>query len=177
MRMGYLGVGLILPLSVCLRAATPGDWPTVTNDKTGMRYSAIIEINRQNVARLQVAWTYHTGDAGQGTTIECTPLAIDGRLYITTVKSAVACLDGATGKEIWRFDPYTDATRKYIRASAGVNRGVAYWSDGKENGQRRILAGLTDGRLISLDAATGKLDPAFGNNGIVDMRQGIEWDV
>src|SRR5207248_1803519 len=58
----------------------------------------------------------------------------------------------------------------------GVNRGVAHWSDGKSSGQRRIFLGASDARLISLDAATGALDPAFGSGGIVDLRAGIEWD-
>src|SRR2546421_22736 len=63
-----------------------------------------------------------------------------------------------------------------IRASGGGNRGVAYWSDGETGGRKRIFLGASDARLISLDAATGALDPAFGSGGIVDLRAGIEWD-
>src|SRR5437868_4664930 len=112
MRIMYLSIAFCFAVASSALASSPQDWPSVTNDKTGMRYSALEQINRQNVSRLQVAWMYHTGDAGSGTTIECTPLAIDGRLYITTVKTTVACLDGATGKEIWRFNPYSDTTKK-----------------------------------------------------------------
>src|SRR5262249_17055514 len=125
---------------------------------------------------LQVAWTYHTGDADEsnGTTIECTPIVVDGRMYVTTCRTKVVCLDAGTGREIWQFDPYAEGFKyNKIRASGGVNRGVAYWSDGRK---RRIMLGASDARLISLDAATGKLDPTFGKAGIVDLREGIEWD-
>jgi quinoprotein glucose dehydrogenase len=142
------------------------DWPVVGNDKGGMRYSPLAQIHRGNVRDLQVAWTFRTGDA-DGTTIECTPLVIDGVMYVTSPKVKILALDAATGHEIWRFDPHAD----------GVNRGVAYWSDGKPNGARRILAALHDGRLISLAAWTGKPDPKFGVDGIVDLKSGVGRDV
>jgi quinoprotein glucose dehydrogenase len=156
------------------------DWPAVGNDKGGMRYSPLAQIDATNVSRLEVAWTYHTGDAGpkNTTTIECTPIIVEGRMYVTTAKTQVACVDAATGREIWRFDPYGPGmTFNPIRASGGVNRGVAYWSDAKPQGKRRILLGASDGRLISLDATSGRPDPAFGKDGVVDLRLGIEWDV
>src|SRR5579884_2207760 len=158
-------------------AAERGDWPNVFNDKGGTRYSTLDQINRKNVKDLRVAWTYHTRDASPGSTIECTPIVIDGVMYITTVTTKVVALKPDTGSEIWTYDPYADHTRHYLKASGGVNRGVAFWSDGKEGGSRRILLGLTDGRLASLDAASGKLDPHFGAAGIVDLRQGIEYDI
>jgi quinoprotein glucose dehydrogenase len=150
------------------------DWPNVFFDKKGTRYSPLDQINRENVGRLKVAWVYHTGDSTPGRTIECTPLVIDGIMYITTVNTHCVALDAATGRERWSFDPYADASRHYRpKASGGVNRGVAYWSDGSPNGKRRILLGLTDGRLVSLDAGTGKPDPAFGHEGVVDLREGL----
>lgn len=142
------------------------DWVSVGNDKGGMRYSPLNQINKGNVANLKVAWTYRSGDA-QGTTIECTPIVVEGVMYITSPRINIIALDAATGKEIWKFDP----------KAGGVNRGVAYWSDGKNNGQRRIVAALADGRLLSLDARTGKLDPAFGLNGTVDMKTGFDRDI
>lgn len=145
------------------------NWPNVGNDKGGTRYAALDQINRDNVGKLQVAWTYRTGDAGAGTTIECTPVVIDGVAYITTVKTKIVALDAATGMQRWAFDPYAGDTAKRIRASGGVNRGVAYWSDGQA---RRVLVGLADGRLLSLDAATGQPDSAFGSSGYVDLREG-----
>ena len=154
-------------------APRPGEWPNVGGDKGGTRHSPLTQINRENVAKLEVAWTYHTGDAGEKTTIECTPLVADGRMFVTTVTSRVVALDPATGKELWKFDPYATVVNKRARASGGVNRGVAYWSDGNDDGRRRVILGVADGRLVSLDAATGTPDPAFGDNGHLDLRKGI----
>src|SRR5205814_1687401 len=85
------------------------DWPNVGNDKGGARYSPLRQINRENVKDLQVAWTYHTGDAavGAGSTIECTPIVVDGVMYLTTAALKVVALEAATGREIWKFDPRT----------------------------------------------------------------------
>src|SRR5438874_13708638 len=82
------------------------DWPNVGNDKGGTRYSPLNQINRSNVKSLKVAWTFHTGDAGESSTIECTPIVIDGIMYVTTCLTTVVALDASTGKEKWRFDPY-----------------------------------------------------------------------
>ena len=153
------------------------DWPEVGNDKGGMRCSPLGQINKDNVQNIQVAWVYHTRDAADRTTIECTPIVIDGVMYITTARTKIVALKAATGQEIWRFDPYEDSSKKWIKASGGANRGVALWSDGRPRGERRILAGLSDGRLISLDAKTGKLDPAFASDGQLDLRKGIERDI
>lgn len=165
--------------SICLGVAPSAParedvgWPNPGNDKGGTRYAAIDQINRENVKDLQVAWTYNTGDAGAGTTIECTPLVIDGVMYVTTVRTKVVALDAATGSELWQFDPYADTSRQYMKASGGVNRGPAFWSDGQAGGQRRVILGASDGRIISLDAKTGKPDPAFGKSGELDLRAGL----
>jgi quinoprotein glucose dehydrogenase len=153
-------------------------WPTVGNDPGGMRYSPLTQINRDNVQNLNVAWVYHTGDANPdaNTTLECTPIVVEGVLYLTTVNQKIVALNAATGKEIWKYDPFAGPRRPGV-GNPGVNRGVAYWSDNKPNGLRRLLIGLPDGRLLSLDARTGNLDPAFGKNGELDLRAGIERDI
>src|SRR5262247_576279 len=79
------------------------DWLRVGGDDGGSRYSSLDQINRRNVSRLTIAWTWHTGDAGKGTTIECTPIVIGGTMFVTTVTSRVVALDAATGTESWRF--------------------------------------------------------------------------
>src|SRR3954463_13712322 len=127
------------------------NWPNVGNDKGGQRYSLPDQINRTNVTTLKIAWTYHTKDNAPGSTIECTPLVIDGVMYVTTVRTKVAALDAATGKPLWTHDPYADG-RPRLKASGGVNRGVAFWRDGAT---KRVLVGLSDGRLLSLNTATG----------------------
>lgn len=146
---------------------TSMDWLNVGNDKGGMRFSTLKQIDRSNVAQLQVAWTYHCADASPGSTIECTPVVVEGVMYVTTPGLKIVALDAATGREIW----------KYSTHSGGVNRGIAYWTDGRPKGRRRVLMGTPDGRLISLDAHTGVPDPAFGRAGILDLRIGIERDI
>ena len=146
------------------------DWANAAGDKGGTRFSTLDQINRTNVRTLEVAWVYHTMDGENNTTIECTPIVINGILFLTTAKSKVVALDAAKGSERWKYDPYEGPVRKQPRASGGVNRGVACWSDGK---QARIFLGVADGRLVSLDAATGKPDTAFGNGGTVDLRAGF----
>src|SRR5258706_3745689 len=146
------------------------DWPNVGNDKGGTRYSPLKQINGDNVGSLRVAWTYHCGDAGTGTTIECTPIVVDGVVYLTTVTSKVVALNPETGQERWKFDPYANVKIRQPRASGGANRGLAFWREGKK---ARIFLGAADGRLISLDAATGRPDSEFGNSGTVDLRPGM----
>ncbi|ODU02604.1 MAG: glucose dehydrogenase [Planctomycetes bacterium SCN 63-9] len=151
-------------------------WPGVGNDPGCMRYSTLDQINRSNVTRLKPAWTYHTGELkdGKGKTIECTPIVVDGVMYLTTGYLRLVALDGATGKELWQFNPLKDHPSPHVPTSGGVNRGCAYWSDGKPGGERRIIHGTSDGRLFSLDAATGKLDPKFGDSGIRDLRKELD---
>jgi quinoprotein glucose dehydrogenase len=152
------------------------DWPRVGNDPGCMRYSGLDQINRANVRRLKPAWTYHTGELkGRiGKTIECTPVVVDGVMYVTTGYLRVVALCAATGKEIWQFDPLKDHPFPHEPASGGVNRGCAFWSDGKPSGDRRIFHGTSDGRLFSLDAQTGKLDARFSDGGILNLRKGLD---
>src|SRR4051794_10273179 len=91
----------LLPALATVRAGDNVDWPNTGNDKAGQRYSPLDQINRENVKGLTVAWTYNTGDADTGTTIECTPVVVDGVMYVTTVKSKVVAFEPATGKPIW----------------------------------------------------------------------------
>ena len=152
------------------------DWPGVGNDPGCMRYSELAQINRETVKRLKPAWTFHTGEleGRKGKTIECTPIVIDGVMYVTTGYLRVVALDAATGKQLWQFDPLNEFPFAHSPASGGVNRGCAYWSDGRPGVGRRIIHGTSDGRLFSLDAATGKLDPNFGTSGILNLRDGLE---
>jgi quinoprotein glucose dehydrogenase len=152
------------------------DWPGVGNDPGCMRYSELDQINRENVTRLKPAWTYNTGEpkGRAGRTIECTPLVVGGVMYVTTGYLRVVALDAATGKELWQFDPLKEHPFKHQLASGGVNRGCAYWSDGRPDGERRVIHGTSDGRLFSLDAKTGKLDPNFADRGVRNLREGLD---
>ena len=122
MRLCLAALGCVFVLATQSAAAeTPGSagWPGVGNDPGCMRYSELGEINRENVARLKPVWTFHTGEleGRRGKTIECTPIVIDGVMYVTTAYLRVVALDAAKGKEIWQFDPL-----ETIRSSTGRRR-------------------------------------------------------
>ncbi len=156
-------------------SAQDENWICVGGDRGCMRYSSLQQINRENVNQLEVAWTYHTGETDR--TIECTPLVVDGVMYISSAYLKVFALDAATGRELWQFDPLAAGERAAPLASGGVNRGVAYWTDGEPDGQRRIFHGTADGRLFSLNARTGELDTAFANRGVKDLREDVQRDL
>jgi quinoprotein glucose dehydrogenase len=138
-----------------------------------MRYSTLDQIHAKNVTGLEVAWTYHTGELvdGKGKTIECTPLIVDGGMYVTTAARRVVALDAASGKVRWEFDPMTYGPLAGPLASGGVNRGLAYWVDPTDSDRKRIFHGTSDGRLYCIEATTGKLDQAFGDRGGKDLRE------
>jgi quinoprotein glucose dehydrogenase len=138
------------------------EWPSYGGGPDGIRYSSLTQINRANVAQIQIAWTFDP-DEGPGDT-ECQPLVASGVLYAVTPNHNVVALDAATGKPIWRFDSGI--------IGRGPNRGVAYWTDGNE---RRIFAAVTH-FVYALDGATGKPIPSFGTNGRIDLREGVGRD-
>ena len=104
------------------------DWKIYGGGHDQIRYSALNQINRSNVRRLQVAWTYDTGDAFPGSEMQCNPIVVDGVLYATTPKLRVIALDAATGALRWSFDPYEGKGRGRNRR----NRGLVYWQDGAD---------------------------------------------
>lgn len=127
------------------------EWPVYGGNPGGQRYSPLEQINKSNVVKLQVAWIYDTGDFSDGTmnrirsTFEATPLVMDGIMYITTPFSRLIALEAETGKELWQFDPKIN---KMMRGNLFINRGAAYWSDGK---RKRIFLGDMEGRLFAID--------------------------
>jgi membrane-bound PQQ-dependent dehydrogenase (glucose/quinate/shikimate family) len=152
------------------------EWRSYGGDPGGTRFSPLKQINRQNVSALKRAWTYHTGevnrqnetDRHQVAPFETTPLVVDGILYLSTPSNRVIALDAETGREIWQFDPQAGgAMRKFFQ-----HRGVAYWQS-ETGDDRRILYGTFDGRMICLDAKSGKTCEGFGSNGVVNLRAGV----
>jgi quinoprotein glucose dehydrogenase len=94
--------------------------------------------------------------------------------FLPTANRNLVALYGATGRELWRYDFLPTgqyASYPSYHGPSGLNRGVAYWADAA-GAERRILLGTTDGRLLSVDARTGRLDPGFGTAGFVDLRAG-----
>lgn len=156
------------------------EWHYYGHDPGGMRFSELKQINTSNVAKLNRAWTYEV-DRGWQTgldTIETTPLMVDDVLYFTTATSRVIAVDAETGKQRWLFDPFAGVpgTRRSV-----PNRGAAYWEGSSSTScsgeahrrDRRILYATLDGRLFELDSDTGKPCRDFGDNGAVDLRQGV----
>ncbi|MBI1876518.1 MAG: pyrroloquinoline quinone-dependent dehydrogenase [Acidobacteria bacterium] len=160
---------------------TQGEWRVYGGDPGGSRFSSLDQINRRNVATLAPAWTYHTGEvspdakstpARRLSAFESTPLMVDGALFLSTPSDRIVALDPETGKEIWTFDPKTPG--RTVRSHQ--HRGVAYWEGPatKRSGvDKRILFGTDDGRLVALDATTGRPVAGFGTGGTVDLRQGV----
>lgn len=128
-------------------AAEPQNWLSHGATYDEQRYSALAQINADNVGELGMAWSFEF-DTNRGQ--EATPLVVDGILYTTTAWSKVFALDGATGKEIWKYDPKVPGKAGYKGCCDVINRGVAYY-DGM------LFFGTLDGRLIALEAKTGKL--------------------
>jgi hypothetical protein len=137
------------------------DWPVYTGQVEGQHYSPLTQINRANVTKLKVQWTYDTGEEG---IIETNPLIVRRVLYAYTPSEKVIALDAATGKLLWKFD-------SGIKAEHWA-RGLTYWTDGKED---RIFAGVMN-YLYALDPKTGKPIPSFGEDGRVDLRKNLRGD-
>ncbi|HUJ40061.1 MAG TPA: PQQ-dependent dehydrogenase, methanol/ethanol family [Candidatus Acidoferrales bacterium] len=124
----------------------PGNWMTTGRTYSEQRFSPLKSIDDKNVAQLSLAWSY-TLDTRRGQ--EATPLVIDGAMYFTTAWSKVVALNAATGAPLWTYDPKVPPEWAVNACCDVVNRGLAAW-----NG--KVYLGTLDGRLIALDAATGK---------------------
>jgi glucose dehydrogenase len=166
-------LALCLLVAASAAPASGQEWPVVGGDAAGTKHSALGQIRKDNVARLEVAWTFDTGDWSDGTQLpsrsafEATPLVIDGVLYVPSPFSRLFALDAETGEQRWVFDPRIDQT---VPRNLYVNRGVASWTDGTT---RLLYLGDIEGRLWGIDAATGRPAPGFGDAGVVNMRAGM----
>ena len=131
------------------------DWPVYGHDPGAQRFSPLTQINTRNVARLQKAWTFHTGKPGS----EGIPIVVNGVMYLTGANGIFA-IEPETGKKIWHYE----ATRVALR-------GLAYWPGDKRT-HPRVFAGVSGG-MIAIDAVTGKPAPGFANEGLLDLKQGV----
>ncbi|TPI10497.1 membrane-bound PQQ-dependent dehydrogenase, glucose/quinate/shikimate family [Mesorhizobium sp. B4-1-3] len=157
----------------------PGDWVYYGRTADGHRYSPLTQITPANVNQLKVAWTFHTGDMprpgenahGHEFNFEATPIKVGDTMYLCTPHRDVVALDAVTGDQRWRFHPQND-TRSNIYLAC---RGVAHATLGAtgDTCSERIISTTADARLFALDARTGQLCPDFGENGYVDLRQGM----
>ncbi|SDA95394.1 quinate dehydrogenase (quinone) [Pseudomonas sp. NFACC15-1] len=165
------------------------DWAHYGNTEGGSRFAALDQINRNNVDKLKVAWTYHTGDIaesdGNGAEDQLTPLQIGNKVFICTPHNNLIALDADTGKELWknainaqskvwqrcRGLAYFDATQPVAQATRSPITPVSIPAGA--NCQRRVLTNTIDARLIAVDADTGEFCQGFGTNGQVDLKAGL----
>ena len=168
-------------------AQSDAGWPNYGNDPGGSRYSAARQIDRTNVAKLQLAWTFRTGALEQQTDLiqkaafEATPILVENQLFLSTPYNHVIALNPETGARLWEYDPHVDLSHGYSEVSS---RGVSAWIDPKAKpGQPcrlRIFIGTLDGRLIGLDGKTGQPCGDFGDKGEVnlthDAATATEWN-
>ena len=146
------------------------DWAAIGGGPGSLHYSKLKQINRENVKNLKVAWTFDTGDAVKGirAEFEATPLEVNGVIYLISPKTRLFALDAATGKQLWVLDP-VEGTKMIGNMR---NRGISYWSDGKE---ARIFVTVKQ-YLYAVDAKTGKLVDNFGDRGKIDLSKGLGHD-
>ncbi len=162
----------------CQLHAQRGDWTAYGHDPLGGRFSPLDQIDRSNVSRLAVAWTYRTGEASESTRrptkFEATPLVVDGTMYLSTPFGHVIALDPATGRERWTYDAKVNHDGNW---GDFANRGVSTWLDAAAPAaavcRRRIYLATIDARIIALDAKTGAVCRGFGASGTISLRRGL----
>jgi quinoprotein glucose dehydrogenase len=171
-----LSLLLFSPALVRAQTAPDAGWPNYGNDPGGTRYSPAKQIDRGNVAQLQVAWTYRTGalpydeELDKKAAFEATPILVDGKLFLSTPYDHVMALNAVNGVKLWEFDPKLEHPYGF---SEVTSRGVSAWRDASMKAGKacalRIFIGTLDARLIALDGNTGKPCADFGTNGEVDL--------
>src|SRR6266511_5484380 len=149
--------------------ALSGEWRSYGADLANTRYSPLDQINAQNFNQLEVAFRFKTESLGPRPefSFEATPLMVHGVVYSTAgTRRAVVALDAATGELLWVHGEH-EGERGTAAPRQLSGRGLAYWSDGREE---RIVYVTPGYRLIALDARTGVPVPSFGKNGVVDLK-------
>jgi quinoprotein glucose dehydrogenase len=161
--------------------APDANWTAYGHDGGGSKHSALKQIDRSNVSGLKVAWSFRTGEPltslhrySRTPNFEPTPLVIDGVMYFGTPYGNVYALDAVTGKSLWSYDTKIDRDGNY---GDFANRGVSTWVDPSkkpsEPCRRVIYMASIDARLFALDAAAGQPCPAFGKEGMIDLKLGL----
>lgn len=155
-----------LVIILCILACSPindSGWSIYRANKQASQYSALDQINTNNINLLVPAWTYKTGGATERSTIECNPIVIDDKIYIISPDLKLVALDAATGKEIWKFES---------RAGQGISRGVVYWKNGSDE-RIYFSAGMY---IYALNSRNGHSIKGFGQDGKLDLREHLGKD-
>ena len=149
---------------------SPKEWSIYGGSKKNNRFAPLYQITKENVKQLSKVWEFQSGDADRNTQIQTNPILVNGTLYSVSPKLKLIALEPTSGKSKWIFDPFNlehEKERGYF--SMNVCRGVTYFDDGN-NG--RILYGAGS-FLYAVDAQTGKLIDAFGQNGKIDLHENL----
>jgi quinoprotein glucose dehydrogenase len=174
-------------------AAKPGEWRYLNHDQLSTRYSPLDQIDKDNFKDLKVAWRWKPaigpapstlGGTAQGNgdptlaiyRSEATPIMVNGVLYESAGgQRVVAAIDAATGRQLWLWAGMDEGGRDRYAPRRNAGRGVAYWTDGRDE---RIFVVTTGFYLVALDARTGMPVPSFGVNGAVDLMKelNVEFD-
>jgi quinoprotein glucose dehydrogenase len=141
----------------------------------GSQFSPLEQITPENVSKMTLAFTFHTGDLGEGFarkghSFQATPVFWNGSLFISTSSNEVFAVDAASGEPRWHFDPQLDRDLDY---SESASRGVVLWHGESDTCPDRVFHGTLDGRFFAINALTGELCRDFGDNGSVDLGVGI----
>ena len=144
---GKLGEGVAKIDDARLLKPEPGEWLSYNGGANEWRFSPLDQINDKNVGDLKLVWSFST-DSDRG--LEATPLVVDGVMYTTAPWSVVFALDAKTGKQLWKYDPKVPKEHGRFACCDVVNRGVAVYKG-------KVFVGTLDGRLVALDAVTGKV--------------------
>lgn len=164
----WVFVAIVCILASCTHA--PGEvdsrytqWTRYEAEPGATSFSALDQIDRTNVNQLEVAWTYETPDAAQ-----MNPVIIDSMMYVYGDNGSVVALHAGTGEELWRHEGEYPASSRL--------RGIVYW-ESRDRSDRRLLFTSGSYWLVAIDALTGASLPSFGEDGIVDLRQGLGPDL
>ncbi|HWD40059.1 MAG TPA: pyrroloquinoline quinone-dependent dehydrogenase [Fimbriimonas sp.] len=152
-------------------------WPCYGRDPGGARYVGRPDVNKVNVAKLDVAWTFHTHDLSDrkdkpSSAFECTPIFVGDFLFVVSPYNRVFALDPDSGEAKWTYDPQI-AKKRPDAVEPFACRGLGYWRDRSGQGKRVFLA-TYDAKLVALDAKTGKPVKDFGTSGSIDLREGLD---
>ena len=141
-----------------------GAWRDYGGASDAAQYSSLAQVNRSNVSKLEIAWTFPMGDHNK---YFFNPVVVDGTMYVLARNNSIIALDAATGKEIWAHPPEPDT--RII-----TNRGINYW-ESKDRSERRLLY-ASNHYLRAIDARTGKTVETFGDGGKVNLKEGLGRD-
>jgi quinoprotein glucose dehydrogenase len=160
-------------------SAAAGEWRHYGGDAASTKYSALGQITRANLKNLQIAWRWSSADNAivkanptmRPGGYQDTPIMVNCVLYTTTSLGVYVAIDPGTGRTLWQYDPEIWRTGRPPNLGF-THRGTAFWTDGT---RKRIISGTHDAHLVSIDAETGRPDPEFGDNGRVDVIDGLPY--